>query len=68
MMTKRQIYFWHGQSSKIEKVIAAFCTKEDDDRYYWYGTLDEFEIAYGRNFIVFPGQICVTEHNSFGQR
>jgi len=68
-MATKQIYFWHGRDKAFEAKIAKFCRHNaEDDQYYWDGTLDEFQVAYGGKFIVYPDQICVTPFSNFGQR
>jgi hypothetical protein len=64
----RNIYFWHGRDAKIVEKIAKICRYEASDECYWDGTLDDFEKVYGGKFIVYPGQICVTQFSNFGQR
>jgi len=65
----RSIYFWHGRNKQIEEKIAKICLYDaEKSLYYWEGTLDRFEEAYKGKFIVYPGQICVTQHSNFGQR
>jgi len=65
----RDIYFWHGRDPKFEAKIAKICRYDETDyKYYWDGTLDDFEKAYGEKFIVLQGQICVTQFSNFGQR
>jgi len=61
------IHCWHGRDQKIEQKIAAICRKQDDN-YFYFGSLDDFEKLWNDKFIVYPQFIGVTQFNNFGQR
>ena len=82
-MKARPIKFWHGGYpdkivDKLESMPNEVITKVSQmvqnhkKRYmfdfYWLGTLDEFEKLYNDKFIIWGGDIWVTQHSNFGQR
>jgi hypothetical protein len=72
--TKFRVIGWHGMDEKLVTKLKAIGTLQEEDRFYYTGTLDSFAEQWKDKFMYHPecegepALIAVTQYGSFSQR